>query len=88
MIGAFATQNSNQGRPPENADAFPTKFYPDVFYHDLRVGFQPAKSFEFYVGADNIFDRYPPFGLNGTGDGSAIFSTTGRFFYSGARINF
>lgn len=88
LIGAFATQNSNQGRPPENADAFPTKFHTDVFYHDMRVGFQPDDGFEFYVGVDNIFDRYPPNGIDATGGGGGIFSNTGRFFYSGARINF
>lgn len=87
-IGAFATQFSNQGRPPENADAFPTRYYPDVFYHDVRVAFQPNEQFEFYVGVDNIADRYPPFGLDATGAGGGIFSNTGRFFYSGARITF
>jgi outer membrane receptor protein involved in Fe transport len=88
FIGAFATQNREQGRPPTNADAFPVKTYPDVFYHDIRVGFEPNDRFEFYVGVDNVLDRYPPFGLDATGGGGAIFSNTGRFFYAGALVKF
>jgi len=87
-IGEYETQNSFQGRPPENADAFPRVYYPEVFYHDIRFGVEVEDDFRFYLGVDNVFDRLPPFGLLGTGDGSAIFDARGRFFYAGARATF
>jgi outer membrane receptor protein involved in Fe transport len=37
---------------------------------------------------DNVFDKYPPFGLTGTGSGSGIYSNTGRQFYAGFKANF
>lgn len=85
-IGNFETQNSLQGRPPENPDAFPRVFYPDITYSDIRVGFDVQNNFNFYVGVDNVFDRLPPFGLSGTGGGSGIFDNIGRFFYAGVRV--
>ena len=86
-IGAYEAQNSFQGRPPENPDAFPRVYYPAVFTHDLRVGVEVEDEFRFYLGVDNVFDRLPPFGLSGTGD-DAIFDSRGRFFYAGARVTF
>lgn len=88
LIGAFNTQKTEQGRPPTNADAFPVLNYPKVFYHDIRIGIEPNKRFEFYVGMDNVLDRQPPFGLDATGGGGAIYSNTGRFFYAGASAKF
>jgi outer membrane receptor protein involved in Fe transport len=88
LIGAFNTQLTEQGRPPTNADAFPFLYYPEVFYHDFRIGIEPNNRFEFYAGVDNVLDRQPPLGLGGTGGGSAIFSNTGRFFYAGALVKF
>lgn len=87
-IGEYETQNSFQGRPPRNADAFPQVYYPDVFYHNFRLGFEPTEQFKFYAGVDNAFDRLPPFGLAGTGFGSAIYDPVGRFFYAGAQVKF
>jgi len=87
-IGAFEDQNSFQGRPPRNADAFPIVNYPSVFYHNFRLGFEPVERFKFYMGVDNAFDRLPPFGLAGTGAGSAIYEPVGRFFYAGAQVKF
>lgn len=85
-IGAFATQFSHQGRPPTNADAFPFPFYPETFYHDVQFGVKVNDRFRFYVGVDNLLDTPPPFGLTGTGDGSAIFPLVGRFYYAGVRF--
>lgn len=87
-IGEYEDQNSFQGRPPLNADAFPRVYYPDVFYHDIRVAFETEDQFRFYLGVDNFTDRLPPFGLQGTGDGSAIFDNLGRTFYAGAEFRF
>ena len=87
-IGAWNLQNQEQDRPATNADAFPMVYYPEVFIHDVQVGFRANEKFRFYVGVDNINDRLPPFGLTGTGAGSAVYPLTGRYFYAGARFNY
>jgi outer membrane receptor protein involved in Fe transport len=87
-IGTWETQNSHQGRPPTNADAFPEIYYPSIGYVDMEVGFAVTDEFRFHIGMDNVFDTLPPYGLTGTGDGSGIFPLTGRYAYAGARIRF
>jgi outer membrane receptor protein involved in Fe transport len=87
-VDVWETQHTHQGRGPTNADRFPFAEYPRVFYHDIRVNFEPTRGFRFYAGVDNVFDRLPPFGLTGTGAGSGIFPVQGRYFYSGVRIDF
>jgi outer membrane receptor protein involved in Fe transport len=87
-VGLFEAQNSFQGRAPLNPDQFPFVYYNDVFYHDLRFGFEPQERFKFYVGVDNVLDRAPPFGIDATGAGGGIFENVGRFFYAGAEIKF
>lgn len=84
----YEDQNSFDGEPPRDPDAFPQVFYPDVFYHDIRMGVDVNDRFRFYGGVDNVFDRLPPFGLDGTGQGDGIFNNTGRFFYAGVEVNF
>jgi outer membrane receptor protein involved in Fe transport len=79
---------SVQGRPPENPDAFPRNFYPRVVYHNLRAGLDVDDRFRIYGGVDNITDRQPPLGLDGTGAGSGIYNNVGRFFYVGAEAKF
>ncbi len=88
LIGAFETQNSFQGRPPQNADAFPVLFFPEIYYSDLRLDIDTKEGYEFYVGVDNVFNRLPPFGLTGVGGGSSIFNNTGRFLFAGVNIDF
>ena len=93
-IDFYETQNEFDGRPPTDLDKYDRVWYPDVFYHNFRIGFEPAEQFRFYAGVDNAFDRAPPFGLDGTGAGqvagttSAIFDNVGRFFYAGAELRF
>ncbi|MDP9017351.1 MAG: TonB-dependent receptor [Candidatus Eremiobacteraeota bacterium] len=87
-IGAYQDQNAYNGNPPQNPYEYPQIYYPSVTYSDLRLGFPIEKKFEFYFGADNIFDKAPPFGLLGTGGGSGIYSNIGRQFYAGFRANF
>ncbi|HEY6916597.1 MAG TPA: TonB-dependent receptor, partial [Allosphingosinicella sp.] len=79
---------SKQGRPPENADYADRRFYPSVFYHDARIGYDVGRNFNFYGGIDNITNRKPPLGLTGIGGGSAIYDNRGRFFYAGATAKF
>jgi outer membrane receptor protein involved in Fe transport len=75
-------------QPPQNADYADRRFYPAVFYHDVRLSIAAGTNFDFYMGVDNVLDRDPPFGLSGAGGGSAIFSNRGRFFYAGAVAKF
>jgi len=86
--GAYENYFSYQGRPPQNPDAFDIKFWPEVWYHDVRIGVDATKNFNFYFGVDNLLNRNPPLGLSGIGDGSGIYSNRGRFFYAGAVAKF
>ena len=86
--GAYENYFSYQGRPPQNEDAFDFKFWPEVFYHDFRIGVDAGSKFNFYMGIDNAFNRNPPLGLSGIGDGSGIYSNRGRYFYAGAVAKF
>lgn len=67
---------------PNNADLFPRVWYPDVFYHDIRVGWDVNDKFRFYAGVNNLFDRQPPLGLLGTAGGDP-FDSFGRNFFFG-----
>ena len=88
LIAAYETQNSHQGRPPENADAFADLYHPDIYYNDIRASFNIQDDYEFYVGVDNVLDQLPPNGIDGTGGGGAIYDNTGRFFYAGFVVDF
>lgn len=88
LIGDYETQKSFQGRPPQNADRFPVLYYPDIYYNDVRVAINANDEYEFYFGVDNVLNRLPPFGLTGTGGGSAVYTNTGRFFYAGFKAEF
>jgi outer membrane receptor protein involved in Fe transport len=79
------------GRAPQNADFADLEWIPDVFYHDLRVGYDFTAGINFYAGVDNMFDRQPPLGLLGNGSvyaADAIFDNVGRYFYAGAIVKF
>ncbi len=82
-----ATHDSKQG-PAYDPDYSSPRYYPVVWYHDFRLGYDINEKFNFYAGVDNAFDRLPPLGLLGTTDGGAIFSNTGRFLYAGVKANF
>ncbi|HEU0044869.1 TonB-dependent receptor domain-containing protein [Sphingomonas sp.] len=86
--GAYENTFSKQGRPPQNADAFPIVFYPERWYNDVRIDIEANNRFNFYLGVDNVANELPPFGLTGVGGGSAIYNNTGRFFYAGAVAKF
>ncbi len=84
----YETFFPSQGRPALNPDARPFVFYDPVVYHNVRIGFEPTKSFRFYVGVDNITNELPPYDLTGTGNDAASYPNTGRLFYAGAGIKF
>jgi outer membrane receptor protein involved in Fe transport len=79
--------------PPLNADAIDPRFYPAVFYHDLRLDFavrggERGRDLNFYVGVDNILDRKPPLGTTATNANSGIYNIRGRNFFAGFRAKF
>jgi outer membrane receptor protein involved in Fe transport len=72
---------------PNNLDAFDRIHYPDVLYHDIRVGFDVADRFRLTAGVSNLLDRQPPLGLLGTAGGDP-FDSFGRNFFVGFRAEF
>jgi outer membrane receptor protein involved in Fe transport len=79
--------------PPNNIDWADRMFYPEVFYHDVRLEWDVNQDGEgpalnFYMGVDNVLNTHPPLGLTGTGAGSGIYPFRGRSFYAGARAAF
>lgn len=72
---------------PANADQFPQIYYPDVLYHDIRLGFDVGNDFRFYAGVNNLLDRQPPLGLLGTAGGDP-FDSFGRNFFFGVSADF
>jgi outer membrane receptor protein involved in Fe transport len=72
---------------PQNLDAFPRVYYPDVLYHDIRLGFEIGNDFRFYAGVANLLDKQPPLGLLGTAGGDP-FDSFGRNFFFGIDVDF
>ncbi len=96
-ITAFENYNSVNGLPPTNTDLFVDPFVPEVFYHNVRLGFDIGDRSEFYVGVDNATNKDAPLGFTGTGAGPAAggsvgstgaYDVRGRFFYAGMMARF
>ncbi len=90
-VDTWETMFPHQGRAPTNADlrAPDEARHPRALYHALRVGVEPQGTrHRLYFGVDNLLNRSPSFGLDGTGAGGAIYPNTGRFFYAGAQLRF
>jgi outer membrane receptor protein involved in Fe transport len=87
-LNTFEDYNELNGLPPQNADYADRVYYPQVFYHDIRLGIDATDRFNFYLGVDNVTNRLPPLGLTGVGGGSGIFDVRGRNFYAGAIAKF
>ena len=92
-IGAYENYFHVPGNPssPTNADFTAQIFYPDALYHGARVDYKlpyaGKRAFDFYLGADNIFDKEPPFGLLGT-EGGTAYDAIGRYLDGGVNIDF
>ena len=87
-LNTYEDYNELNGLPPQNADYAPIKKYPSVWYHDVRLGVDVTDQFNWYVGVDNVTDRYPPYGLTGITGGSGIYDNRGRYIYTGIKANF
>ncbi|HLY91474.1 MAG TPA: TonB-dependent receptor, partial [Acetobacteraceae bacterium] len=83
----YADYYSLNGEAPQQPEYNLAKKYPVTWYHDLKLTFDVRKGYQFYVGVDNLTDKLPPYGLTGTGNGSAIYDNVGRFFYAGFKVN-
>ena len=83
VLNHYEDTYSVQGRAPENADYADKRYYPSIWYTDLRVGYDVTKTINVYLGIDNVGNRVPPFGLTGATEGSGIYEAKGRFFYAG-----
>ena len=88
VAAQYETQNSVQGRPAQNPDAFPFTFYPSITYHNLRAGIDVNDKFRFYMGADNVLNQSPPYDITGTTGAQGIYENVGRFFYAGFEAKF
>ncbi|WP_169542515.1 TonB-dependent receptor domain-containing protein [Sphingomonas baiyangensis] len=83
----FETFFPFDGRDPLNPDANNFVFYPETFYHNVRLGIKASEDHRFYLGVDNLLDTLPPLGLLGT-EGNAPYGNLGRSFYAGFSAKF
>ena len=88
VLNTYEDIHSVQGRPPENPDYAEVQYYPNVFYHDVRLGIDVGPKYNFYMGVDNLTNKKPPLGLTGIGGGSGIFDNRGRSYYAGVTAKF
>ncbi|MEA3079503.1 MAG: hypothetical protein QOF05_911, partial [Sphingomonadales bacterium] len=92
--GCTDPTNPATGCPPNNADYADIHKYPAISYHGLRVQWDTGPAFgrlqniQVYAGVDNVLDKHPPYGLTGTGAGSAIYDVMGRKFYGGIKVRY
>lgn len=68
---------------------------PSRFYMDTQLTFRAGRTFEWFVGADNLLDTKAPnilsgspFNTTGTDTAASVYDVFGRRFYSGARLRF
>lgn len=88
VLNEYEDLFSLNGEPPRDLDYGDRRYYPNVYYHDIRAGYDLSDSLNLYLGIDNIEDKVPPLGLTGTGEGSGIYESRGRFVYAGLKYNF
>lgn len=65
----------------------------DYYLFNTQAAIELTPQFRFYFGVDNLFDRQPPslpetrLGGAGSFPGAEVYPITGRYFYSGIRLN-
>lgn len=88
VLNEYEDLFSVNGNPPQDPDYADRGYYPSVVYHDVRVGYDFNDAMNLYLGVDNVADKVPPLGLTGTGEGSGIYESRGRFVYGGLKYRF
>jgi outer membrane receptor protein involved in Fe transport len=88
VLNTWEDTHSVQGRAPENADYADRKWYPNVYYHNIRGSLDVTDKLNMFAGIDNVLNREPPFGLTGVTANSGIYDVRGRYMYVGARIKY
>lgn len=94
VLNQYEDVFSLQGRPAQNADFAGRTYYPSVFYHDVRAGYDFTDTLNAYIGVDNVANKVPPLGLTGQGGGaggignSGLYEARGRFIFIGAKYTF
>lgn len=68
---------------------------PAEFYLDSQIRFTPSKTYEFFVGVDNLLDNKAPnilsgttFNNTGSDTNAGTYDIFGRRYYAGARLRF
>jgi iron complex outermembrane receptor protein len=66
-----------------------------IFYLDGQIRFSPAKTYEFFVGANNLTNVKAPnilsgsiFNITGSNTAAGTYDVFGRRYYAGARLRF
>jgi outer membrane receptor protein involved in Fe transport len=85
-IGPYEAYFAFDGQPPLNPEATAERFYPDVFYHDVRISYDINSKFALTLGVDNLTDKLPPFGLTGTSTQDGIYDNVGRTYFAAVRF--
>ncbi|MGN6376999.1 MAG: TonB-dependent receptor domain-containing protein [Sphingomonas sp.] len=85
-IDDYADYYSLNGEDPQEPEYAIPNHYPYVMYHNVKMSYDVNKRFQFYIGVDNLTDKMPPYGLDGTGENDAIYDNVGRVVYSGVKI--
>jgi len=88
VLNFYEDTYSLQGNPAQDADYASVRYYGHVVYHDIRAGYDISDKVNAYLGVDNATNRIPPYGLTGTGAGSGIYESKGRFAYAGVKWQF
>ncbi len=83
FIGEAENYRKFQGRGPQNPDLTSEIFFPDVFYHNIRFGYEVSTRFRLLLGIDNVGDTLPPFN-----EKFGSYDTVGRNFYAAIDVRF
>ena len=87
QLTGYTAGSAPEGQPQSSYRVSPQ------FYGDVQLRFKADQRFDFYVGADNLFDNKPPFLADlastvGVQTDSGTYDALGRRFYAGARLRF
>lgn len=77
----------------DSIDAFGT--IPTYVYHNMQARYHLTDNLEFYAGANNVFDKKPPFlgqgvpgDITGTNTAADVYDVYGRYYYGGIKVKF